>query len=142
MIASIINQANMYKKTVKCGSCNAVINISNGYNIYRTCDSYVCSPSCSRILLSNIAYNDPTLESPESWYNTKKRNVHAIRKTQSLTNVMDYEYPPELTFGAVTDDIENNLETIIEEKSNSYKWGFNSLIGILCGVVVYSIFIV
>ena len=139
MISDIIRQAKMYGKTVKCGSCNSLINISNGYNIYRTCDRYVCSPRCSNMLLSNITHDDPKLQKPTTWYNARNRLYHPMKKTQSFSNVTDYNYPPELTFGVeIETDIERNLEPIKEEPNDNNRWKVNSVIGILCGIAVYA----
>lgn len=56
--------------TMNCGHCGTKINMRGWNPLYRTCDAYVCSPSCSRARMQVITRLDPNLVQPMEWANT------------------------------------------------------------------------
>ena len=55
---------------MKCGHCKRLIRSNSWEPLYRTCDSYVCSPACSRERLKVITNLDPHLTHCMSWADT------------------------------------------------------------------------
>ena len=106
----------MYNSISKCASCNAVIHLSSGKNIYRSCDAYVCSPTCSRKRLRNISNTDPNFTNPYNWQNQVQNVSLPLKKTKSSINIIeDYNYPEALVFEPYIEQT-YTLETINEEK--------------------------
>lgn len=125
----------MYCQKVKCGSCNRVIDLSSGINIYRTCDNYVCSKKCSNLLLTNISREDPQFENPDIW-----TNKTIIKNTCVLDiNERDYEYPHELTFEPVINEIIPIIETNDEEKKINSSWNYKGAVSLVCGAIILTL---
>lgn len=61
-------------KTMRCGHCNRTIKPKNWEPLYRACDSWVCSPACSRERAKVISRFDPHLHHCASWANTTTIN--------------------------------------------------------------------
>lgn len=55
---------------MRCGHCNCEIKPNGRDPLYRTCDSYVCSPICSLERLKVITKLDPSLTNYMSWAKT------------------------------------------------------------------------
>lgn len=142
------NSVKMYNSISKCASCNAIIYLSSGKNIYRSCDAYVCSPTCSRKRLRNISNTDPNFTNPCNWQNQTQNVTIPLKKAKSSINIVeDYNYPEALIFEPY---IENtcNLPTINEEKKlerkviNVEQEDWNIVKGIatlVCGFIVIAI---
>ena len=138
----------MYKSISKCASCNAVINLSSGKNIYRSCDAYVCSPMCSQRLLRRISSSDPNFTNPCNWQNQVQNVTIPMKKTKSSMNIIhDFEYPEALSFEPYVEKT-YNLTTIIEEKQmerdeiNIEQEDWNLVKGVatlVCGFVVIAL---
>jgi len=142
----------MYKSTAVCPACNTLINLSSGKLLYRSCDSYVCSPTCSKKRLRNINAIDPLLTNPYYWV-----NKNPLRKRSSSMNLLDdVTYPPEICIETFIDEDDNDilsinkLKPIQEEISNcehyeneydNKKWHYLEKITllVLCGLVIFTI---
>lgn len=61
-------------KTMQCGHCKRMIKPESWEPLYRTCDSWVCSPACSRERVKVISRLDPNLHHCASWANTTTIN--------------------------------------------------------------------
>lgn len=55
---------------MRCGHCNCEIKTNGTEPLYRTCDSYVCSPLCSIERFKVITKLDPSLTNCMSWATT------------------------------------------------------------------------
>jgi hypothetical protein len=133
------NSIKMYKSISRCASCNLIINLSSGKNIYRSCDAYVCSPMCSQRRLRKISSSDPNFTNPYNW---QKQNLTLpIKKSKSSINIInDYEYPEELSFEPY---IHNTCysKTLIEEKEiEEEHWNIvTGVATLVCGFIVFAL---
>lgn len=59
---------------LKCGHCGSNIDVFTWQPLYRTCDAYVCSPSCSAARVRVISRLDPHLMRPMEWAGTNTSN--------------------------------------------------------------------
>lgn len=138
----------MFNSISNCAYCNTVINLSSGKNIYRSCDAYVCSPTCSQRRLRKISSSDPNFTNPCNWQNQIQNVTLPIKKTKSSINISnDFEYPDALSFEPY---IENTykLKTITEEKEmerhaiNVEEEDWTLIKGVatlVCGFVVFAL---
>ena len=97
------NKKTMYSSIVKCSSCDRHINLSSGKNIYRSCDSYVCSPYCSKKRLKNISKIDPSFTNPLAWQESSPTTANkSFKKTSSMLNLNDYDQHTHRVFDPYT----------------------------------------
>lgn len=141
----------MYSSTVKCSSCERLINLSSGKNIYRSCDSYVCSPYCSKERLKNISRIDPSFTNPLAWKDSSPTTAsRPFKKTSSMLNLTDYGQHTHRVFdpytriphheeeydGDVAVEMDHYMDRDNEIMINEYEWSVTKKIGIaICGVL-------
>jgi hypothetical protein len=86
---------------MKCGHCETEVNLYNWKPIYRTCDAYVCSPTCSRERLKVIFRLDPDLTQCIEW-----ANIRTITPPKTLSKKPSY-----VALSLHTDDLEDTMKT-------------------------------
>jgi len=148
MITLDSNKYKMYSSTVKCASCNSLVNLASGKNIYRSCDAYVCSPTCSKKRLRIVSCQDPYLTDPSNWEDYTPINIRSpMKKTTSMTNVVNCNSSYPLTiepYGSFSKlksiKEEAEIERKIERKIIKFEedeWSVRkSLALVVCGIVV------
>ena len=145
------NKKTMYSSIVKCSSCDRHINLSSGKNIYRSCDSYVCSPYCSKKRLKNISKIDPSFTNPLAWQESSPTTANkSFKKTSSMLNLNDYDQHTHRVFdpytrvphheeeyeGDVAVEMDNYMDRDNENAIAEYEWSVTKKIGIaICGVL-------
>jgi hypothetical protein len=126
-----------------------MINLSSGKNIYRSCDAYVCSPTCSQRRLRKISTSDPNFTNPCNWQNQVQNVTHPMKKTKSSRDIVkDFEYPDELSFEPMIDNT-YNLPIVIKENNKMDRgildmetedWILiKGIATLVCGFIVFSI---
>ena len=104
---------------MKCGHCNCEIKPNCRDPLYRTCDSYVCSPRCSLERFKVITNLDPKLTYCMLWANTTTivppKSFERKESCVKIGSLLD-----EADKISATTPILNNNNTVAENNSPVY----------------------